>query len=215
MDTKQDTVLSNVCTPSTFTPLPLTTYLTNPAVCKRFLSYVLICTHGESCKDCCWPWQASCNSGGYGQFFLGRVGGSNTKQNNIPAHVFMFQLYFGPLDNHGQYKDNIGVLHTCDNRPCCNYYHLFLGTQLDNAQDKVQKGRQARGEGNGQSKLKESDIPEIFALYAQGYTMAEIAEQFGTSRLPIRFVLHKRTWTHVSSTLPDAIIRPRFGQWDM
>lgn len=40
------------------------------------------------------------------------------------------------------------VLHRCDNPPCCNPKHLFLGTNADNVADKVAKGRQSRGEAH-------------------------------------------------------------------
>lgn len=42
----------------------------------------------------------------------------------------------------------VNVLHTCDNPPCCEPSHLFVGTQAVNQADKVAKGRQARGDGH-------------------------------------------------------------------
>jgi len=35
----------------------------------------------------------------------------------------------------------MNVLHTCDNPPCGNDRHLFLGTQSDNMIDCLNKGR--------------------------------------------------------------------------
>lgn len=46
--------------------------------------------------------------------------------------------------------DGLWVLHHCDNPPCVNPDHLFIGTQLDNANDCVSKGRAGlHGRGNG------------------------------------------------------------------
>lgn len=41
----------------------------------------------------------------------------------------------------GEIPDGILCCHTCDNPPCCNLEHLFLGTQSDNINDAVAKGR--------------------------------------------------------------------------
>ena len=49
----------------------------------------------------------------------------------------------------------LSVLHRCDNPPCCNPAHLFLGTALDNAIDMSQKGRAATGESNGARRYPE------------------------------------------------------------
>lgn len=78
--------------------------------------------------DECWPWQRTRNKRGYGQtWFEGRL---------QVSHRVVWQLVYGepaPSDH--------DVCHSCDNPPCCNPTHLFLGTRLENVRDMMQKGR--------------------------------------------------------------------------
>jgi HNH endonuclease len=90
---------------------------------KRFWSKVAV-----GAADECWPWLAGCNrKTGRGQ--------SSLAGQSMPAPRVAWILTFGPIPE-GQ-----DVLHTCDNPPCVNPVHLFLGTDVDNAQDAIRKGR--------------------------------------------------------------------------
>lgn len=103
---------------------PLTTtrvYLGGFCVAERFWLKVQMGSPDE-----CWPWRGFCNRGGYGQF--GEDGKLTT------AHRVAWRLTFG---DPGKYF----VLHTCDNPPCVNPFHLFLGNQKTNMEDMVAKGR--------------------------------------------------------------------------
>lgn len=142
---------------------------------KRFWSKVDI---GE--VDKCWEWLASKPSG-YGQFKI------NHKY--WPAHRVVWKLTFGSI------PERLQVCHHCDNPGCCNPYHLFLGTNRDNHLDAAKKGRKARGEGNGNSKLTEEEVLEIRELYAAGKgTQQGLADKFGVTNPTVNYIVNGKTW---------------------
>lgn len=88
----------------------------------------------------------------------------------------------------------LNVLHECDNPPCVNPAHLFLGTQADNVADMHEKGRASygllRGESNGNA------IPvDAVAVCAASGTHREIAERFGLSRRTIGRIRNGEHWS--------------------
>jgi hypothetical protein len=64
---------------------------------------------------------------------------------------------------HGPIPDGLHVLHTCDNPPCFDTAHLYLGTNDDNARDRRERGRSvsAPGEANGRAKITAADVAAI------------------------------------------------------
>ncbi len=79
--------------------------------------------------DECWPWEGN-RRNGYGVFVFGRKAHA--------AHRFAFEVV------HGDVPGGLGVLHSCDNPPCCNPAHLWAGTQIENIADRDAKGRSSR-----------------------------------------------------------------------
>lgn len=142
-------------------------------------------------SDECWPWQAT-RTGGYGMFRI-------SVSKHARAHRFSYELAFGPI------PDGMFVCHRCDNPPCCNPAHLFLGTPEDNAFDSAMKRRMHpqtnpetyRGERNGRARVSASDVPEIRRLAASGVRRARIAEAYGISRETVTAITTGKSWAHI------------------
>jgi len=126
----------------------------------------------------CWEWPTRRRYG------YGRLNGPD----NIMAHRAVWETVNGPI------PDGLKILHRCDNPPCCNPHHLFLGTDADNVADKVAKGREIRGERQWMAKLTEDDIR---AIRASTDTLKAIGEQFGIHPNHACDIRLRKDWRHV------------------
>ena len=88
----------------------------------------------------------------------------------------------------GEIPEGMMVCHRCDNRPCCEAEHLFLGTAKENMADKIAKGR---GVNPPLAMLKFSaeKVAEIHALHKAGHTMRSIGRMLNCGHSSIRKVL--------------------------
>lgn len=136
--------------------------------------------------DECWPWLAARLPKGYG--VLGRGG---RERGNVYAHRFAYEHFVGPI------PEGAFVCHRCDNPPCVNPAHLFLGDAAANTADKVSKGRHPRGETAVGAKISAADVDAIRARYANGGTThAELAREYGLARNTVTQILLRYTWDH-------------------
>ncbi len=134
----------------------------------------------------CWEWTAcKVNAYGYGAF---RVNGKTLR-----SHRVAYELIFGET------PEKMKVLHKCDNPKCCNPSHLFLGTQINNIQDMVSKGRQkgAPGERRRNHKLTTSQVQSIREQYAAGgITYQQLADKFGVVSRHVSDIVRGKKWKH-------------------
>lgn len=138
----------------------------------------------------CWIWTACRHKQGYGEMGVW-VGG---KVRTLLAHRAAWALMKGEIPK------GLLVLHRCDNPPCVNPSHLFLGTQRDNMRDCSAKGRagKLRGSQIGNSKLTEEQVVEIRRLFSLGgMSKAALGRMFGVTDVNIFDIVARKRWKHV------------------
>jgi len=155
---------------------------TRKPIAERFWPKVQI----ES-KDQCWPWKGALKGKGYGA-----IGAGGDKGRPLNAHRVSWEIHFGKIPS------NLHVLHKCDVACCVNPGHLFLGTNRDNVNDMVKKGRQTIGERNPMAKLTAEEVKEIRDLASVGWTHQFIADNYGATRPNVTMIIGHKTWKSVA-----------------
>jgi len=117
----------------------------------------------------CIKFKGKTNSSGYGYLHL--------QDTTILAHRLAWMLHHGKAIPFGKV-----VMHSCDYPPCINPHHLRLGSNKDNHQDMVDKGRQNWGRGGRPARMTQADVDAINALRTQGMTAKQACAQVGFSR---------------------------------
>ena len=130
--------------------------------------------------DKCWMWTAACSSDGYGNISI--------KGKTYKPHRVSYEIKHGPIPK------GMLICHHCDNKLCVRPSHLFLGTQKDNMQDAVGKGRAARGERHGSSKLTESQVKQI---RIDPRMEKEIAPDYSISNSVVGKIKRRVNWKHI------------------
>lgn len=119
-------------------------------------------------KDGCWGWKGPFYKSGYALINCGKT---------IRASRFSYMYHKGPI------PDGMLVCHVCDQVWCVAPDHLFLGTQKDNMQDMIKKGRKCLNT-NGRhpnAKLTDQQVLEIKNLLTNKIHKMKIARQFNVT----------------------------------
>ena len=146
----------------------------------------------------CWVWLA-CTVKGYGQIWQsGR---------QLKAHRVSWELHHGPI------PDGMLVCHTCDNKPCVNPAHLFLGTHSDNMKDAARKGHILpppirRGKSNGNAKLNDRQALDIYSRIQNGETKSALAREFGISPKAVYSIGAGLAWSWLTGHHPKPQSNP-------
>jgi hypothetical protein len=132
----------------------------------------------------CWLYKGKLNPKGYGYLMLDTL--------NSTTHRFSYIYHKGDLD-----KTQV-VRHSCDVPRCVNPVHLLAGTQQDNINDMVERGRQSKGEEHAHSKLSELDV---IAIYLSVESHSVLRKKYNTSSTCIEHIRQGRNWGHLTKNL--------------
>lgn len=139
----------------------------------------------ESGKPC-WIWANYRDPHNYGKMGIG--------PRMFLAHRLSWAIENGPL------PPGVWVLHHCDNPPCVNPAHLYVGDMQDNMDDMIRRGRRPvqTGESAPRCILTEAAVREIRSRYASGgETQVALGAEFGVSGGAIASVVNRRSWRHI------------------
>lgn len=153
----------------------------------------------------CVLWPGAKSGNGYG---VRSINGRN-----VYAHREAYENAYGSI------PPKFVVAHKCDIPACVNPDHLFACTQRENLNDMKTKGRSAvgdkhrskkhpelvlRGQAVGGSKLDETQVREIRAIYVKGhagnpspFSLAALARKYGVSFQQIHKIVRRKAWTHL------------------
>jgi hypothetical protein len=152
----------------------------------------------------CWRWNGNRTTFGYGIVEV-----STNPRRRTGAHRVSWELHFGPI------PEDIDVLHHCDNPPCTRPDHLFLGTDLENQNDAIDKKRRPRvpdglaasWTNSPRRIFTEDEVRRIRDLYesqrhwprniSRPYSLKGLAEMFNTSFPEIAHIVHRRVYKNV------------------
>jgi hypothetical protein len=136
----------------------------------------------------CWVCGTSDSTDKYPRVKIDR---GNFGEDRETVHRLSYEHFKGPI------PEGLLVCHSCDNPPCCNPDHLFLGTHEDNSQDASAKDRTLFGENASNVLLTENDVMQIHKKRDAGLSLREIAGQYGVSLQCIHHIVTGKNWNRL------------------
>lgn len=134
----------------------------------------------------CWGWKGTKKCGG--------GAGIKYKGKMKPAYRILYMLY-----NNCELTKDMYILHSCDNRECCNPLHLRVGTPAENSKDMTDRKRNATGEKHGMARLTNQQVREIRIkndLYNKS-SYNKLAKEYNVCRNTIYNIVTFRYYTDV------------------
>lgn len=142
--------------------------------------------------NACWEWQGARNSSGYGTL---RWCGDHVTAFRVAAHLA------GLVDDpHTRCSAGVNphvVMHSCDNRLCCNPKHLSVGTKGENQRQAYARGGKAqpKGEHHANAKLTNTQAKTIRNIYRRGgVRQVDLAALYGVSQRCICLIVRGETY---------------------
>lgn len=132
----------------------------------------------------CREWAGRRDDNGYGVI----------KYNNrvLRLHRVMYEMEYGEIPG------GMVVMHQCDNPPCARLDHLKTGTQDENIQDAVRKGRNRAPRG-----LKDNQVHDIRIRWRQGETQQALEEEYGLSGGTVSRIMTGKIYRNVPDESKD------------
>lgn len=142
---------------------------------------------GERPESGCWEWPGSRTWAGYGV-----VNAWNGGNNPVYVHRVIGALLYGDL-THDQF-----VLHKCDNPPCCNPSHIWVGTNRENVADMDAKGRRVInpliGSQHWNARLTEQEVASLRFRFLMGEPRWQLAVTAGITAGHLNRILSRACW---------------------
>lgn len=89
------------------------------------------------------------------------------------------------------------IRHSCDTPACINPAHLFAGSHGDNVTDKVNRGRQSKGEIHYASRMTEEFVTQLRAM-SKPINFQSLCNETGISVGALKAAYYGHTWKHLA-----------------